>query len=157
MDKTTLSHYGWICIVIFILTVYIAIATPFGVFVTDSAKYMLQGLFDTKKTSMDAADIEIIENEFDDSWNGQWDENTPVQEDIFETSVAYALILDNGMGADTVPLVFTRSKTEIKVGDKYNSTTYGERTVVASFTGFEDIEYSYGNGGKTTAPWSTAA
>lgn len=33
MDKNTLSHYGWIVMLILILSVMLALATPFGLFV----------------------------------------------------------------------------------------------------------------------------
>lgn len=33
MDKNTLSHYGWIVVLILILSVLLALATPFGLFV----------------------------------------------------------------------------------------------------------------------------
>ena len=33
MDKNTLSHYGWIVVLILILSVMLALATPFGLFV----------------------------------------------------------------------------------------------------------------------------
>ena len=153
MDKETLSHYGWIVVLILILSVLLVFATPFGKFVTGAIKAYSDGLFGVNKNAMDAAGIDIMEQEFDDMLNDDWKtEDT----NIFDIP-AYALILDNGAGADTVPLVFTRSETEIKVGDKYQSITYGERTVVAVFTGFEDTEYTYSNGGATTAPWKNYA
>ena len=36
MDKETLSNYGWIVICVLVLTVMIALATPFGTFVADA-------------------------------------------------------------------------------------------------------------------------
>lgn len=33
MDKNTLSHYGWVVVLILILSVLLALATPFGLFV----------------------------------------------------------------------------------------------------------------------------
>ena len=35
MDKNTLSNYGWIVVLILVLSVLLALATPFGRFVAD--------------------------------------------------------------------------------------------------------------------------
>ena len=37
MEKHTLSHYGWVVILILILCLLISLATPFGTFVKESA------------------------------------------------------------------------------------------------------------------------
>ena len=41
MDKNTLSNYGWIVIAVLVLSVMIALATPFG-------SYIEQGIKNTK-------------------------------------------------------------------------------------------------------------
>ena len=38
MDKETLSNYGWIVILVLILAVMIALATPFGNFIAGAIK-----------------------------------------------------------------------------------------------------------------------
>ena len=38
MDKETLSNYGWIVILVLVLSVLLALATPFGLFITDAIK-----------------------------------------------------------------------------------------------------------------------
>lgn len=43
MDKETLSHYGWIVVLILILSVMIALATPFGQFVANGIKSTYTG------------------------------------------------------------------------------------------------------------------
>ena len=43
MDKNTLSHYGWIVVLVLILAVLLALATPFGVFVADGFKSSYSG------------------------------------------------------------------------------------------------------------------
>ena len=46
MDKETLSHYGWIVILVLILSVLLALATPFGNFIADGFKVAYNGLID---------------------------------------------------------------------------------------------------------------
>ena len=43
MDKQTLSHYGWIVIVVLVLAVMIAFATPFGTYVGDAVVATTKG------------------------------------------------------------------------------------------------------------------
>ena len=38
MDKETLSNYGWIVICVLVLSVMIALATPFGTYVSNAVK-----------------------------------------------------------------------------------------------------------------------
>ena len=52
MDKETLSNYGWIVILILILSVLLALATPFGNFIADGFKAAYMGLFDTSNNTM---------------------------------------------------------------------------------------------------------
>ena len=46
MDKETLSNYGWIVICVLVLAVMLALATPFGNFISTAVKSTTQGLFD---------------------------------------------------------------------------------------------------------------
>ena len=47
MDKKTLSNYGWIVIAVLIISVMIAMATPFGVFVANGVKSTYGGFGST--------------------------------------------------------------------------------------------------------------
>ena len=47
MDKETLSNYGWIVICVLVLSVMIALATPFGDYVADGFKAAYKGFGDT--------------------------------------------------------------------------------------------------------------
>ena len=47
MDKETLSNYGWIVICVLVLSVMIALATPFGSYVADGFKAAYNGFGDT--------------------------------------------------------------------------------------------------------------
>ncbi|MBQ8000418.1 MAG: leucine-rich repeat protein [Ruminococcus sp.] len=53
MDKETLSHYGWIVILVLILSVLLAFASPFGTFIADGFKATYTGLFDVESGAMD--------------------------------------------------------------------------------------------------------
>ena len=55
MDKETLSHYGWIVILVLILSVMLALATPFGMFVADGFKATYTGLFDVQTSALGIA------------------------------------------------------------------------------------------------------
>lgn len=53
MDKETLSNYGWIVICVLVLSVMIALATPFGGYVADGFKAAYKGFGDTNTEATD--------------------------------------------------------------------------------------------------------
>lgn len=61
MDKETLSNYGWIVICVLVLAVMLALATPFGQFVSDAVWSTANGLFDTNQNALFAAGIDQVE------------------------------------------------------------------------------------------------
>ena len=68
MDKETLSNYGWIVIAVLVLVVMIALATPFGSFVSEAVQSTTKGLFDVNKTALDSAGVPgltVQDQEFD--------------------------------------------------------------------------------------------
>ena len=69
MDKETLSHYGWIVILVLILAVLLALATPFGTFVADGFKATYVGFEMVGSNAMNIAGIV--------TGNGTQDENSP--------------------------------------------------------------------------------
>ena len=52
MDKNTLSNYGWIVIAVLVLSVMIALATPFGEYIKAGVESTTAGLFDTSEKAM---------------------------------------------------------------------------------------------------------
>ena len=52
MDKQTLSSYGWIVIAVLVLSVMIALATPFGEYVKGATLSTLNGFFDTEEQAL---------------------------------------------------------------------------------------------------------
>ena len=57
MDKETLSNYGWIVICVLVLSVMIALATPFGGYISTAVKSTTQGLFDTNKNALNSTGL----------------------------------------------------------------------------------------------------
>ena len=66
MDKETLSNYGWIVILVLVLAVMLALATPFGSFISGAVKSTAQGLFNTNKQALDIAGIVINNQSFEE-------------------------------------------------------------------------------------------
>ena len=70
MDKETLSNYGWIVILVLILAVMIALATPFGNFIAEAIKSTTAGFFSVNENALGAAGITIPGQEFQDTKDG---------------------------------------------------------------------------------------
>lgn len=58
MDKQTLSNYGWIIILVLILAVLLALASPFGLFVSDAIKGVTGGFWDVNSAALNVAGID---------------------------------------------------------------------------------------------------
>ena len=66
MDKETLSNYGWIVVCVLVLAVMLALATPFGNFISTAVKSTTQGLFDTNKNALNSTGlINVGDQSFD--------------------------------------------------------------------------------------------
>ena len=77
MDKETLSNYGWIVIAVLVLVVMIALATPFGTFVSEAVQSTTKGLFDVNKNALDAAGIVISNQKFEKPYDPMAPELNP--------------------------------------------------------------------------------
>ena len=64
MDKSTLSNYGWIVIAVLVLSVMIALATPFGMYIKSGVENTTQGLFDTSEKAMNIVGMSAGEGSF---------------------------------------------------------------------------------------------
>jgi hypothetical protein len=58
MDKETLSNYGWIIILVLILAVLLALASPFGLFISDAIKGATGGFWDVNSKALNTAGID---------------------------------------------------------------------------------------------------
>ena len=52
MDKNTLSNYGWIVIAVLVLSVMIALATPFGEYIKAGVENTTEGLFKVEQQAL---------------------------------------------------------------------------------------------------------
>ena len=67
MDKETLSNYGWIVVLVLILAVMIALATPFGNFIAGAIKSTTAGFLSVNQNALNAGGITIPGQNFDDT------------------------------------------------------------------------------------------
>lgn len=74
MDKSTLSNYGWVVIAVLVLSVIIALATPFGQYIENGVRSTTEGLFNTGQNAMNTAfgdlGVEIKDQEFQKGYTG---------------------------------------------------------------------------------------
>lgn len=70
MDKSTLSNYGWVVIAVLVLSVMIALATPFGTYISDGVKSTTQGLFDVQQKALGVVGVDIPDQAFWVAQNG---------------------------------------------------------------------------------------
>ena len=72
MDKNTLSNYGWIVIAVLVLSVMIALATPFGQYVEQGVRATTEGLFNTSKNAVNSAfedlGVQMDDQEFEEGY-----------------------------------------------------------------------------------------
>jgi hypothetical protein len=66
VDKETLSNYGWIVILVLILAVLLALASPFGNFIAGAIKATTAGFFSVNEGALGAAGIIIPGQDFDE-------------------------------------------------------------------------------------------
>ena len=74
MDKNTLSNYGWIVIAVLVLSVMIALATPFGQYVEQGVRATTEGLFNTSRNAVNSAfedlGVQIDDQTFEEGYTG---------------------------------------------------------------------------------------
>lgn len=69
MDRNTLSHYGWIVVLVLILACLLAFASPFGLFVADGVKAFAAGFVDTNNAALSNEHIQNIQDEWEEQLN----------------------------------------------------------------------------------------
>lgn len=70
MDKNTLSNYGWIVIAVLVLSVMIALATPFGKYIENGVRSTTTGLFDTSEKALNVVGMSAGDGSFEDGYQG---------------------------------------------------------------------------------------
>ncbi len=90
MDKNTLSNYGWIVIAVLVLSVMIALATPFGSYIEQGVRATTEGLFDTSKNAVNTAfkdlGVQMDDQEFEEGYAGVGESSEP---EAIEGSVTF--------------------------------------------------------------------
>ena len=141
MDKETLSNYGWIVICVLVLAVMIALATPFGSYISSAVKSTTQGLFDVNKNALNSTGlINIGDQSFSDGTGGSGSGNqtTEVKREagsFIPDGATYTPHWDialAGNGINTFP-------DTPQTGDTYEEGDY---------------VYTYNKGGKYGSDWS---
>lgn len=61
MDKETLSNYGWVVICVIVLAIMIALATPFGQYIRDGVKQLVNGFNGNLEASYSQADFTVAQ------------------------------------------------------------------------------------------------
>ena len=69
MDKETLSHYGWIVVLILVLSVMLALATPFGDYVGDGVVSIARGFVGTGDTALSDDNIDNLGDKYENMFN----------------------------------------------------------------------------------------
>ena len=80
MDKNTLSNYGWIVIAVLVLSVMIALATPFGEYIKAGVESTTTGLFETGEKAMNVVGMSAGDGSFESgsgSSTPEYDHNAP--------------------------------------------------------------------------------
>ena len=112
MDKSTLSNYGWIVIAVLVLSVMIALATPFGEYIKAGVESTTAGLFDTSEKAMNVVGM--------DAGNGSFGPKL-----VYSLSDGYtdgALLSYTGAEVANGSFGYT-NKIPVTVGKKYSFTT----------------------------------
>ena len=153
MDKNTLSNYGWIVIAVLVLSVMIALATPFGQYVEQGVRATTEGLFDTSKNAVNSAfedlGVQMDDQKFEEGYEG----GQSVQLTAYATFTKY---LDCQYGCDVWTHIdecwkdcpeVTLSWEELK--DPSNGEKYMYNHEAVSDNSIGDMAFVFTNGLKT--------
>jgi hypothetical protein len=104
MDKSTLSNYGWIVIAALVLSVMIALATPFGSYIENGVRATTEGLFDTSKEAMNTAfnamGVEVKDQDF-----------TKEENQIYKLEIICETLLDFEIPFDKIYIEYKEGMT----------------------------------------------
>ena len=141
MDKETLSNYGWIVIAVMVLAVMIALATPFGTFVSSAIKSTTQGLFDVNQSALNSTGLITIDGqEFEED-----NSITKEKANIFDSSKYLGnkdINLDTGKIGDNENM-YLYGTFKLTVGETYTyAKDTSDRRAVWVFFFNEDGSYA---------------
>lgn len=129
MDKETLSNYGWIVICVLVMVVMIALASPFGSFVSEAVQSTTKGLFDVNHTALESTGlIAIDDQEFDVPNMNHGSENNAGNNEFDMSSVNAVLESNDWATIQKVAKAGKAAEAGWKVGDtktvEINGATY---------------------------------
>ena len=130
MDKNTLSNYGWIVIAVLVLSVMIALATPFGKYIENGVRSTTAGLFETSEKAMNVVGMSAGNGSFDDGDSGtqtpEYDHNAPElhpgknNKTIPEGAYYGVLNIEKGMATGEVEFIwYATMPATVNDGDIY--------------------------------------
>ena len=132
MDKETLSHYGWIVILVLILAVLLALATPFGSFIAGAIKSTTAGFFSVNQSALNSTGLINIGNQtFDDGNSDNVGSDDSIKQEPVNCEHTYES--DVVVNCDTVGTI---TYTCSKCGDQY---TEERTTATHTFDNAKDL------------------
>jgi hypothetical protein len=145
VDKETLSNYGWVVICVLVLVVMIALAGPFGRFISQAIKSTSDGLADVNNQALGSVNIDANIGKFDgiDSVNmdaGTYDANGNLLH-TWDSLINEGKIKVNG--EKLIYIDYTMEAHKLIVSENITSC------------GGIDGEYMYGDGTIGTSPIKT--
>ena len=132
MDKETLSNYGWIVICVMVLAVMIALATPFGSFISEAVQSTTKGLFDVNENALGVAGITIDDNAFAEGNGGAGENGGAGQNPVTPVPIAGSATFNDGV---------TLTWDELKLAE--NGTKYRYNASKITDTSIGDYAFEY--------------
>lgn len=117
MDRETLSHYGWIVVMVIILMCLLAFATPFGMFVVDGVKVALDGYIATNDKVLDEEYMDSIV----EKWENEFLDSTPENSVLGDLDIRYD---DDGGAVGATPLGKVEEPTDLPADMKPQLITF---------------------------------
>ena len=157
MDKQTLSHYGWIVIVVLVLAVMLAFATPFGTYVGDAVVATTKGFGSITEHNLNEDNIKNQGDKWEDKFEngvggGTSEPESPTQPEEPEEPeepvyVGTGLLLPEGS-------IYTMKDKEM-CNELYNgkSVFYGGERLPKDYKYMDYDTYEYGEY-KYTYEWA---
>ena len=147
MDKNTLSNYGWIVIAVLVLSVMIALATPFGSYIEQGVRATTEGLFSTSENAMNSAfgamGVEVEKPTFEEGYktpSGDTNTEEPSGESQMKPDISQANIIPEGgiykvggyVNYDDFP-VFVEGTEVFKEGDEFPTPQDGDTYIYGGY------------------------
>ena len=148
MDKETLSHYGWIVVLVLILSVLLALASPLGTFVAGAIKSTTAGFFNVNQSALGSVGINVNDLVFENC-----DHLETEVHNMSDTYTGDTVCLECGKVLSTgEKITFAHDGDVIPEGGKYTAadgTVYNpgdpfpETVTTGDKYRFGDYEYAY--------------